>query len=83
MFQSFQLLKKAPAIKKSYFQLDTPKGTSADFTKRAYQLLDPNKCTTLIQYLGDENIAVEFAHGNATRNQEQKHVRTCPCTQKP
>ena len=73
-----KLPKKAPAIKKSYFQVDTPKGASADFTKHAYQLLDPDKRVTLIQYLGDEKVAVKFAHGNTTRNQEQTYVRTCP-----
>ena len=65
-----RLPKKAPRIKKSYFQLDTPKGASASFTKHAYQLMDPT--ITLIQYLGDEKVAVEFAHGNAKHNPEQR-----------
>ena len=52
------------------FQFDTPKGASASFTKHAYQLMDPT--ITFIQYLGDEKVAVEFAHGNAKHNPEQR-----------
>ena len=65
-----EAIKEGTRIKKSYFQLDTPKGASASFTKHAYQLMDPT--ITLIQYLGDEKVAVEFAHGNAKHNPEQR-----------
>ena len=76
-----RLPKKQPVVKKSYFQIDTPNGPSAGFTKCAFQLLVVPSATpcicTLIQYLGDKNLAVDFPHGN-TKHNPRNYMRTCP-----
>ena len=60
-----QLPKKEPRIKKSYFQLSTPRGASAEFSRHAYQLLPPtNNNAVLIHYLGNEKAATPYPHGN-------------------
>ena len=69
---------KNPAIKKSYFQIDTPEEASVKFSKHAYQLIVPSNNIVLVHYLGDENIARDFVHGNAKHNRESLYVRTCP-----
>lgn len=63
-------------MKKSYFDIQTPKGPSTEFRKHAYELEPPNNFT-LIHYLGDEGAATDFPHGNK-RNDDRAHVRTCP-----
>ena len=60
------LPRKRSKIKKMYFNIDTPNGPSGCFKKHAYQLID-NKEVTLIHYIGDETVAVDFSHrGNET-----------------
>ena len=71
-----RLPKKHPKVKKSYFHIDTPKGISNDFSRHAYELDPPNKFV-LIQYLGDEGAAIDFAHRNK-KNDSRVHIRTCP-----
>jgi len=73
------LPKKNLKVKKSYFQLHTPEGPSNGFVKHAYQLLtDCTKGAVLIHYMGDENCAIEFAHGNASKELSRPYNRTCP-----
>ena len=53
---------KDPVLRKLYFSLDAPgKGPSTAFQRYAYQLLN-DKSVTLIHYLGDEKVAVDFSH---------------------
>ena len=72
--------KKSPTLRKSYFEIDTPNGCLSTFKKHAYQLLpaaDASNPVTLIQYFGNENVAVEFSHGNS-KDKESNFVRTMP-----
>ena len=57
-----------PVIKKCYFHAGQKnKKKSKDFEKQAFvSLVDPSK--VVIQYLGDENVAEEFPHGNSKKN---------------
>ena len=71
-----RLPKREPKVKKSYFNIQTPKGPSSDFSKHAYEL-DPTNNFTLIHYLGDESAANDFPHGNK-KNDNRAHIRTCP-----
>jgi len=32
----------------------------------------------LIHYIGDENVAVNFHHGNSVNHLARPHIRTCP-----
>ena len=73
-----QLPKTDPVIKKSYFQIDTPEGPSVKVSKHAHQLIVPSNNIVLVHYLGDENIARDFVHGNVKHNTESLYVRTCP-----
>ena len=74
-----KLPRRDPCLKKMYFDVDTPNGSSKEFQKHCYQLLnDPT--LTLIHYLGDDKVAVEFPHGNAKRDDGRNFVRTCPST---
>ena len=68
---------KSSLIKKNYFQADTPDGPSSQFTKHAYQLVT-NTSIMLVHYLGDENMAVQFPHGNTKHNKDRGYVQTCP-----
>ena len=72
-----KLPRAKPDIRKMYFSLDTPKGPSNEFQRYAYQLIN-SKSVTLIQYLGDEKVVIDFAHGNTKVNPEKKYVHTCP-----
>ena len=60
-----------------YFSLDTPNGPSNEFKRYAYQPMN-DKSATLIQYSGNEKIAVDFPHGNTKHHPEKSHIRTCP-----
>ena len=71
-----KLPKKSPKVKKTYFQVDNPKGASSEFCRHAYELVPYNNFV-LIHYLGDENAATDFPHGNR-KHDSRKHVRTCP-----
>ena len=55
-------------IKKCYFHAGQKnKRKSKDFEKQAFvSLVDPSK--VVVQYLGDENVAEEFPHGNSKKN---------------
>ncbi|CAF1336470.1 unnamed protein product [Rotaria sp. Silwood1] len=57
-----------PVIKKCYFHSGQKnKKKNKDFEKQAFvSLVDPSK--VVVQYLGDENIAEEFPHGNSKKN---------------
>ena len=57
-----------PVIKKCYFHAGQKnKKKSKDFEKQAFvSLVDPSK--VVVQYLGDENVAEEFPHGNSKKN---------------
>ena len=46
--------------------------------KHAYQLLTPSSKVVLIHYIGDENAAVNFHHGNSAKHITRPHIRTCP-----
>ena len=73
------LPKKNPLVRKSYFQVHTPDGPSKEFTRHAYQLLPPNSSSiTLVHYIGNENAAVDFPHGNQKHNKENAYTGTCP-----
>jgi len=75
VFVHFQ--KKNHQVKKSYFQLHTPEGSSNEFVKHAYQLLtDCTKGAVFIHYM--ETCAIEFAHGNANKELIRPYKRTCP-----
>ena len=67
-------------MKKSYFQIDTPEGPTDKFIKHAYQLVnstDFSKDAVLIHYLGDDNYAVNFPHGNSSEESQRPYSRTC------
>jgi hypothetical protein len=55
---------------------DGPKSWSSKFSRVAYTRLDrPN--AVLVQYLGDDTVAAQFPHGNATTT-SRNYVRTQP-----
>lgn len=59
----------------------TPEGNNNLFRRNAYSLLaDQFPALTLVHYLGDEMIAIDFPHGNSKRSTvpQPPHVRTCP-----
>ena len=70
------LPKKSPKVKKTYFQVDTPKGELSEFCRHAYELMPYNNFV-LIHCLGDKSAATDFPYGNR-KHDSQKHVRTCP-----
>ena len=59
-----------PVLRKSYFQSSTPEGPSKEFTRHSYQLISGGTNVTLIHYIGNENIAVSYPHGNGKHHQE-------------
>ena len=59
-----------------YFHIDTSNGVSKNFQRHAYQLLE-DASVTLVHYLGDNSIAVDFAHRNAVHS-NASYTRTCP-----
>ncbi|CAF3433171.1 unnamed protein product [Rotaria socialis] len=58
----------SPVIKKCYFHAGQKnKQKSKDFEKQTFvSLVDPSK--VVVQYLGNENVAEEFPHGNCKKN---------------
>lgn len=63
-------------MKKTYYQIDTPAEGLPTFTKHAYQLLsDTNNSVTLVHYIGDQSVAVDFTHGYS-KHGDSKYVRT-------
>ena len=74
------LPKKCPAVKKSYFILDSENGPSEKFKKQVYQMRD-NQNYTIVHYIGDHSLIKQFPHRNATTS-NKNFVRTCPSTMK-
>ena len=72
-----QLPRKNPSLRKHYFAADTPQGVSKDFQRHAYQLLG-DKTITLIHYVGDEKVAVDFCHRSTKKHSNQAFIRTQP-----
>ena len=68
--------RKNPVIKKTYFILKTPTGTSNNFKRHAYQLLNAAKPFVLIQYLGNHECAIQYPHKNV-KSGSHPHIRTC------
>ena len=66
-----------PAVKKYYFLTQKPKGKSSDLVRIAFFLPNNDKLV-LIQYLGDEEKAVSFPHGNGKTS--KPYIRTYPST---
>ena len=65
-------------MKKSYFQLDTQNGASKEFTKHAYKLINAdNSALTLIHYMGNEKVAIDFPNRNTKHGNERVYIRTC------
>ena len=72
-----RLPRKNPKVRKLYFNADTPTGSTKEFQRHAYQLLD-DKSLTLVHYIGDEGAAKEFPHRGAKQQTDKPFVRTCP-----
>ena len=72
-----RLPRKNPSLKKHYFAADTPQGASKNFQRHAYQLLS-DKSITLIHYVGDEKVAVDFCHRSTRQHSNQAFTRTLP-----
>ena len=64
-------------MRKLYFSADTPTGSTKEFQRHAYQLLD-DKSLTLVHYIGDEGAAKDFPHRGAIQQPDKPFVRTCP-----
>lgn len=61
-----------------YFVTATPDGNDSRFKRLAYQMIDTTEPTlTLIQYVGDESVAIDYPHGNR-KGTSITHIRTCP-----
>jgi len=63
-------------VKKVHYVCVTPDGKNKSFKRLAYSLLDNTNNLTLIHYLGDHTVAVQFPHGNS--KQSKLYYRTCP-----
>ena len=72
-----RLPRKNPKVRKLYFNADTPTGSTKEFQRHAYQLLD-DKSLTLVHYIGDEGAAKDFSHRGAIQQPDKPFVRTCP-----
>jgi len=68
---------KNPSLKKHYFAADTPQSVSKDFQRHAYHLLN-DKTITLIHYVGDEKVAVDFGHRSTKKRGNQAFIQTLP-----
>ena len=71
-----KLPKRNPQVLKSCFQVSTPRGSSREFLHQSYELL-PSNHLVVVHYLGNENAANNFPHGNV-KHTTREHVRTCP-----
>ena len=65
-----------PVVKKVHYVCVTLHGKDKSFKRLAYSLLDNTNNLTLVHYLGDHSIAVQFPHGNS--KQSKVYYRTCP-----
>ena len=61
----------------SYISMRTRRGSTKEFQRHAYQLLD-DKSLTLVHYIGDEGAAKDFPHRGAKQQPDKPFVRTCP-----
>ena len=57
----------APKSKKYYYSIDTPGGVSSMFQRHAYKLISSTQNLTLVHYLGDNSVAVDFPHRSAKK----------------
>ena len=71
------ILSKDPKVNKYYFTVVTPDGTNRGFQKVVFYL-PRNQDLFLIQYIGDELLAVDYPHGNASTEATRPYVQTCP-----
>ncbi len=62
--------------KNFYFICVLPTGSDSRFRKFAYFLEDDKVSVVLVHYLGNEEIVIDFPHGNALH--KQPYFRTCP-----
>ena len=69
-------------MKKYYFTGITPDGTDKGFQKVVFHLPE-NQDLFLIQYTGDDLLAVEFPHVVRVRSQELHDPRPGDCTINP
>ena len=54
--------RKHPVVKKVHYQLHVPDGRKVNFRKYTYEVLsEPD--FFVVQYEGDESLAVDFPHG--------------------
>ena len=76
-----KLPKKSPKVKKTYFQVDTPKGASSEFCRHAYELVPYNNFV-LIHCLGDESAATDFpqCYGATTSKVYKSSIPKLPPT---
>ena len=69
---------KDPKIKKYYFIAVTPDGTNSGFQKMVFHLPE-NQDLFLIQYIGDDSLAVDQPpHGNTSTEATRPYIWTCP-----
>ena len=68
---------KDPKIKKYYFIAVTPGGNNSGFQKIVFYLPE-NRDLFLIQYIGDDSLAVDQPHGNTSAEAARPYIRTCP-----
>ena len=68
---------KDPKVKKYYFIAVTPGGNNSGFQKIVFYLPE-NQDLFLIQYIGDDSLAVDQPHGNTSAEAAKPYIRTCP-----
>ena len=68
---------KDPKVKKYYFIAVTPGGNNSGFQKIVFYLPE-NQDLFLIQYIGDDSLAVDHPHGNTSAEAAKPYIRTCP-----
>ena len=68
---------KSPKLKEYYYSIDTPTGVNSMFQRHVYQLIDDTQSLTLVHYLGDENVGVDFPHRN-TKTHSHCYFCTLP-----
>ena len=67
---------KDPKVKKYYFIAVTPGGNNSGFQKIVFYLPE-NQDLFLIQYIGDDSLAVDQPHGNTSAEAAKPYIRTC------
>ena len=64
-------------LKKSYFSIDTTSGSSLEFQRHSYRLIESQRNTILVHYTGDESEAIDILHRSSLKN-AQPFFRTLP-----